>query len=601
MQHETEIQYPIHLQLFMKKLYAISAIAMAALNVSAQLPGELSWTEYTGDSFVANWEGSTDADITVFTTTDKLGEQSVTFADIIRNDKINMYAAASLEPMFQLSFKAGLGAVGEVDGIKGVMMSSTDDAITVMTPNGFIRNLVVKGKISGAEDVSDYNLSPKLILTALEQDGSSTGFSMQTYAYQLDDDFNGEYNYGEVLNRYYKTLTGVRLSFEKGDDMVGDLVITSIEVTYEERDIIVDKQAVSGESYKVEGCDPALTYYYFLSSKDGSEVTPIMTVDGFLPPATINAEPTSSTSYKASWSTPYKADEVVVANYEVKTFTEAGTAYVYYDNFDKADKGTLELPEMVSSLDPYTEVSGWETFSYAGRIAEGMIGTFKSNRPYPPMGGYLYSPAFDLTGNDGKYTIATRIYGTPGDVITVYRDMSYDNNYVLNSHKLTIGEDGWAEDEWEMTDGNFAANGDPIQSIHFESAGVLTFLLDYLYLTQEVPAGYTQYIPCGTVTVDASESEVEFTDLNEGATYAFRVQSIGLDLAGNDRNSEWTDYKYVSLQTTGIVNIADDLNNTEFDPNAPALYFTPDGRAVDSNAHGIVIVRQGEKTFKMVR
>ena len=90
----------------------------------------------------------------------------------------------------------------------------------------------------------------------------------------------------------------------------------------------------------------------------------------------------------------------------------------------------LELPQMVSSLDSYTEVAGWETYPYAARIAEGMIGTFKSNRPYPIQGGYLYSPALDLTGNDGKYTVATRIYGTPGDVITVYRNESYEN-YML--------------------------------------------------------------------------------------------------------------------------------------------------------------------------
>lgn len=584
----------------MKKFYAISALALAALNVSAQLPGELSWSDYTGDSFVANWEGSTDADITVFTPNGKLGEQSVAFADIIRNGRINMYAAAALEPQFQLSFKAGLGAVGEVDGTQGVMMSTTDDAITVMSPNGFIRSLVIKGKISGTEDLSDYDLSPYLIITALEQDGASTGLTFSTYAYQLDEYYGGEYDYGKFLNNYFKTLAGVKFSFNKDDDKVGDLIITSIEVTYEERDVIVDKQAVSDESYKVEGCDPALTYFYYLSSKDGSEVTPIMTVDGFLPPTTIDAQPTSSTSYKATWSTAYKANEVIVTNYEVKTFDEASTAFVYYDNFDKADEGTLELPQMVSSLDPYTEVAGWETFSYAGRIAEGMIGTFKSNRPYPPMGGYLYSPAFDLTGNDGKYTIATRIYGTPGDVITVYRDMSYDANYILNSHTLTIGEDGWVEDEWEMTDGNFSANGDPIQSFHFESKALATFLLDYLYISQEVPAGYTQYIPCGApVTVDATESEIEFSDLNEGGNYAFRVQSVGVDFLGYDRNSEWTPYKHVSLSTSGIGNITEEP--TGFDPNAPALYFTPDGRAADANTRGIVIVRQGEKTYKLVR
>ena len=580
----------------MKKFYAISAIALASLTVSAQLPGELSWSDYTGDSFVANWNDSAEAAISVFTNSGKQGAQSATFADIIRNGKINMYAAAALEPMFQLSFKAGLSAVGEVDGTDAVLMSTTGDAITIMAPEGFIRNMVVKGRVINNDGVSDHETSPYLQLTPLEQDGSSMGFTFSTYAIQLNETENGSYNYGDFLNDYFKTIGGVRLSFVKEDHMAGDLAITAIECTYEGRDYIIDKQSVSGDSYKVEGCHPEQTYFYYLSSEDGNEITPVMIVDGFLPPSTIEGVPTSSTSYKATWSDAYKAEDVVVTNYEIKTYSEPGTAYVYYDNFDKADQGTLELPQMVSSLDSYTEIAGWETYPYAARIAEGMIGTFKSNRPYPIQGGYLYSPALDLTGNDGKYTVATRIYGTPGDVITVYRNESYEN-YILISHTITIGEDGWAEDEWEMTDGNFAANGEPVQSLHFESKGLQAFLLDYLYVSQDVPAGYTQYTPCGApVKVEAYVGEFEFTDLKENGNYAFRVQSVGFDLFGIERSSEWSDYKHVSLSTSGISDITGD-----FDPSAPALYFTPDGRAVDSNARGLIIVRQGEKTYKVIK
>ncbi len=586
----------------MKKFYSISVLALSALSVGAQLPGELSWSDYDGISFAANWENTAEVDLSVFSNSGKEGNQSVTFADIIKNGKINMFAAASLEPMFTLSFKEGLQAVGEVDGTNAVVMSSTDDAITIMVPNGFLRSLVVKGKVIGADNTSDYDVSPYLKLTALEYNGSSTGFEFSTYAYQLNDTYNGECNYYEkLLGYYFKTLSGVKLSFVKADHMVGDLAITSIECTYEGRDYLIEKQAVNGSSYVVDGCDPELPYFYYLTSKDGNTVTPIMTVDGFIPPSTLEAKQTSPTSFTASWSKAYKADEVVVANYEVKSYPDGGTAYVYYDNFDKADEGTLELPQMVSSLDPYTEASGWETYPYAGRIAEGMIGTFKSFRSYPVQGGYLYSPALDLTGNDGKYTISTRLYGTPGDVITVYRAESYEN-YNIIGHKLTVGEDGWVEDEWEMTDGQFAANGEPVQSIRFESASLETFLLDYLYVSQEVPAGHSQYIPCGApVTVDASENETEFFGLNEGGEYAFRVKSVGVDLLGVERNSEWSDYIHISLVTTGIENITDSINTSDFDPEAAAIYFTPDGKIVDAQTRGLIIVRQGDKTFKLIR
>lgn len=582
----------------MNKYLGVSLLAFVSLTASAQLPGELSWSQYTGDSFVANWESSANADITVFTNNGKTAEQSVKFADIISNGKINMFAAAALEPMFQLSFGDGLDAVGEIDGTDAVVMSKTDDAITIMSPNGFIRKLKIKGKVIGVEGSIDFDVCPYLQFTPIEQNGESTGVTFSTYANQLNN-HGGEYDYGDFLNDFYKALSGVRLKFVKDEHMVGELAITSIECVYEEREVLVDKQPVDGDSYKVEGCNPGLPYFYYLGSKDGSMLTPIMTVDGFIPPSTIEGTPTSQNSFTASWSTAYKASEVEVSNYEVKTYEEAATAYVYYDDFDAADRGTLAMPDMVTSLDPYTSVAGWETYPYAGRIAVGMIGTFKSYRQYPIQGGYIYSPALDLSGNDGKYTIATRIYGTPGDVITVYRAESVEN-YMLISHKLTIGEDGWVEEEWDMTDGQIAQSGDPVQSIHFESGSLSTFLLDYLHVSQEVPAGYIQYLPSGSVTTDASLGEVEFSELKEGATYAFRVRSKGYDLLGDARTSEWSDYVKVSLPTAGIENVVAD-DTAAFDPAAPAQYFTPDGRQADAGTRGLVIVRQGARTFKMVR
>jgi hypothetical protein len=55
-----------------------------------------------------------------------------------------------------------------------------------------------------------------------------------------------------------------------------------------------------------------------------------------------------------------------------------------------------------------------------------------------------------------------------------------------------------------------------------------------------------------------------------------------------------------NINSSAIESVFDTVKPT-FDPNAPADYYTIDGRRTDATAHGLIIVRQGSHTFKFIK
>lgn len=524
----------------MKKVYTLVTALAGVVAAFAQTPMPLAHTDYTGDSFKANWTNADKARLSVFSISDdQKGSDTENFSSIIKNGAIDAAAAEALAPMWGVDVTTtGSQSVVNLDGKDCILMDSDGDAITIICHKGFISTLNIAAALSEFAGGDNY---PYFTFDLLENDGSRMGITMNISAQVFVS--NPEYDFGYLFNN----LSALKIVFHREEGVSGNLAIREITVGYDKREYLEEKTPVSGGSYVVTGCDPEKAYYYCLLPADSDNESIIETVDDFIAPLTLEPEVLSSVSYRAKWATPYKAEECVVENCRANVFDKEGKVEIYHDDFDKADKGSLELPDYVSSLDDYTALAGWETAAAAARVAPGMIGTAKSSRPWPPTGGYLYSPAIDLSADNGKYTISTRVYGTPGDVITVYREDSMNPaDYSLVCHKLTIGDDGWAEETWEMTDGVAG------KSIRYESKGMLQFLIDYLYISQIFPAGYTQYVAESEKTLSAGERECVFDNLCENATYAFRIKSLGKDLSSQSRESAYSDYRMVDLSIAGI-------------------------------------------------
>ncbi|MDE6279647.1 MAG: hypothetical protein K2M05_06700 [Paramuribaculum sp.] len=387
----------------MKKFYTLVTVMAGVLAGYAQTPVPLAHTDYTGDSFKANWTNADNARISVFSISkDQTGSDAQNFSSIIKNGAVDAEAAASLAPMWGVDVTStGSKSVMKIDGKDCVLMDSEGDAITIICQKGFINSLNIAAVLADFAGGDEY---PYFTFDLLENDGSRMGIIMNISAEVFVT--NPEYDFGYLFNN----LSALKIIFHKSEGVSGNLAIKEITVGYDKREYLAEKTPVSGGSYTVTGCDPEKAYFYCLLPLNSDEESILETVDDFLAPLTLEAEVLSSVSYRAAWATPYKAEECVVENCLVNIFDKEGKVDIYHDDFDKADKGSLEVPDYVSSLDDYTVMPGWEVAGAAARIAPGMIGTAKSSRPWPPTGGYLYSPALDLSADNGRYTVSTRVY-----------------------------------------------------------------------------------------------------------------------------------------------------------------------------------------------
>lgn len=539
----------------MKIFYpALALFALAPMSARAAAPVAAEHSGYTGTSFNANWEEPDQARLTVFSLNSASTKtETQDFSSAIVNGRIDQAAAAALRPEWDIQTSGdGSGNVRFVNGKDMLALDGNGSSVAIVSRKGFLKSLRVKAYLINAEGVTKDNAS-YLTLDILCNDGTRWGMKGQVsaIAFGMQNEFDFAQNFlspGEVSK-----VSGIRIAIEK-DDMnnVGDLAIESISYEYDERDYLLKDVAVSGGTHLVENCDPSKAYFYYLSSADDGAQSRIMVADGFLAPELLEPELVSSTSYTARWSTPYKAESMLLRNYKVTEFAEPTDYYILNEDFDKADKGTVELPEYTSDIDQYCNLPGWEIAGAAGRIAVGMIGTAASPRPWPPMGGYMYSPDLDLSACGGVYKLSFKLYGEPGDIISVFREGSMTPNYQLYGHQFTFDDNGVVEAEYEMDDG---VEG---KSIHFESKGMKQFLIDYFRVSQKMPAGSVAYTLVSEETLTPSETSYTFSDLEENGKYAYGLVLYGRELNTMQRSVANEAFRHVDLSEYASVESVQD-------------------------------------------
>lgn len=514
----------------MKSTLLLTATTLSALAATAEMPDFNGFTDYTGDSFKISWTPQQDMKLSVFS----IGETGVPalqdFSSVITDAVINPDSVAAIAPEWQVSVSdAGTTDVAYVEGSDHIMLDGDGDYVGSFITDGFIKSLRLSAWLANAEGITEEN-SSTLRVELYDHSGQRFMYgtiSVMLYGQMLEYDFTQSFG---TLER----VSGIRFVLLKDEtNNIGDLVINSVSYEYDKFDMMLDEVEVTGGEYTVENCDPAETYYYYFTDPEDGSQSYIETVDGFLPPALLPASDITPTEYTANWATPYKAQSVTLNNYRVLEFPEGGTYSPFDENFDAADEGSFEDPVEVPTLDDYTVRQGWEYAEDAAIIAEGMIGTKQSPTPWPPRGGYLYSPRVDLGLNDGSYTISTKIVGIPGDVITIYRENSMTPDYQLFGNQLTIGEDGTAEQTWTMPDGIDNT------SIHIESKGMKQFMLDYFIVSVEMAPG--SEIGDLVATIDIDDTDIRsytFRDLQPEGLYGYTLVSHGLDAYGWSRDSE---------------------------------------------------------------
>lgn len=530
----------------MKHVFSLMAISAIALAASAQTPEPKEFSDYTGTTFKANFEQTAGARLSVFSLNEESTKtETMDFSSVIKDSRIDPDAVAAIGPEWGVGVKNPAN-VATVDGKQMLLLSDNGDGVSVVSRKGFLKSIVVKARLVNANGINNDNAS-YLTIDILLNDGSRMGMKGTTYVSLFDALDSYDFCEQILAPGETSTVSGVRIAVEKDTDhKVGDVVLESISYEYDEREYLLRDVAVSGESHLVEGCDPAKAYFYYLSPAQGDSQSAIETADGFVTPELTEPVVTSTTSYKATWATAHKAETVAVANYKVTTFTEPTQVYVINDDFDNAGEGTVEEPVKVTDIDDFTENGGWMIADGAAIIADGMIGTAGSPRPWPPMGGYIYTPALDLSAANGVYTISARFIGEPGDVLSIYRENSMTPDYQLYGQQFTFDENGVIEKTWTIDDG--VAD----RSIHIESKGMKKFMIDYFRISQTMAAGSVIYTPAGSAKVDVDATSHEFTGLEEGATYAWALLCTGHDIHTRERSAMSPVYRHVDLSNSGL-------------------------------------------------
>jgi len=551
----------------MRKIYLaliFSAIATLAAFAQQELasPKANAETEYTGNGFTASWEAVDGAQfykLNVFSC-DKSQTINATqdFKSVIKNGAIDDAAVAALDGWTIVS-----QTVSSEDGTDRVVLADNGDYIELECKDGWLNDLNLDFDFIDAELLNQDNPGENSSILKIElfDNQGITYMQGSTYAYGfnlIEKPYNFFYQFGSPIG-----IQKVRIWIEKNDtNSEGSLAVNSVSYTYYKRDYVISDRQVNGTSYKVTGLDPEQIYNYYVtahSSTATSAQSNIIMVDGFLAPVATEATDISAQSYTANWNYTPKSTGYIVKNYEVEYVTENGPFAKLDDDFTTADEGTFDEPVTVQSLDEYTSKKGWS--AYSPIIADGMIGADNGFRVGPrPMGGYLYSPAFDLSSDGGKYKVHVVMYGTPGDYIVAYRQGSIENGRLVSHTLEQFPDDGILEDTWEMTDGVDNA------ILCFESHGLKKFFIDRIEVSQQMNAGDMVLNFESDVTINGSQNtSCSFSDLKTDGTYGYYVQAVGNDMVGYSRESDTSNFVVVNLSSTGIGSIVDDNNKSDID------------------------------------
>ena len=403
----------------MKKLYSklltLVTIGFYSLSVWAQdAPVIQNYSDYTGDSFVANWDKVSGADkyfLNVYTNGTNVQNVNETFGNINHSDgKIDQQS-----PNYPNGWEINVSENGSTDmvvyeGVNKIILDATDDYISTEQIIGTgVGKYIVNANLINAENITQEN-SSLFKIEIFDKAGIllSTG-TIETLLFAQITEFNIFDGFG-----YTQANIGrIKISIEKGDGKIGDLMINSISYSCTEPSYILKDQATAENSYPVTNLDPEKEYYYYVAASVEGKTTDasnIIRVNGFLTPKALDATGTSENSFTANWEKLPKAKGYIMQAYQYHTATQDSEKKILDDSFEKSTEGTMDDPISVTDPDLYTAVPGWSGKNILA--ANGMLGA--DNGRFPVSLSYLWTPTMNLSSNNGKYKIHIKARGTAG-------------------------------------------------------------------------------------------------------------------------------------------------------------------------------------------
>ncbi len=394
------------------------------------------------------------------------------------------------------------------------------------------------------------------------------------------------------------------------------------------RQYLLEDEKTADCAITVDGTKKGTDYYYFVRSANDkytsaeSEIRQIhVPLNTLETPVAIAAENVSTDGFTARWEPTFRAMGYIIGLQKQYIATEDAEITIMHEDFNKFTDGDVDWPySFYGNIDDYTSLAGWGYNYFAFGTANGMVAIDNSYKKYGEE-CFLSTPALDLSGNGGNFTVNMKVYGDKDNVVSLTC-----GNKTLT---YTLTEQGDQEFSLDFDNGTAAS----VIRIEFdgEPVGYYSYLfVDDVEVTQTVKAGEPISQSVGTFKTENPVTSYEFTGLaaNPGDTFIYTVTAWSYSqdesgMWGPDIFSEASAPQAVVIGggTTGVDNIAAEstavyasgnciiINTPEataaeiyaVDGHLVGRYAIPAGStAIAPATTGILIVKVANRAFRLL-
>lgn len=325
--------------------------------------------------------------------------------------------------------------------------------------------------------------------------------------------------------------------------------------------MFIENQECTTTSCKVEGLDPATTYYFVVRaanesgvSNNSEEIEVVKYISSLDAPVVSMAACDADGNFTATWDAVADADSYSVTVFKEETLTEAAEANVLAEDFNVFTTGTFSDFEYLYErhLAALNE-PGWSGYNMIS--IDGAIGL----SPYGSDAD-LVTPALDLSGNGGKVKVlismCANAFGSfkTGDVVAFTLVDAEDNETAPVN--VTIDKVGFADYTIDLTGGTATSK------VKIASASSNKIFIDNFEVKQLKPAGFVNSTTYAQALTEATSytGNVEFA---QNTQYKIVVVANGRTVSAGEISgiASAASEPVAILVTSGIENVADNASD----------------------------------------
>ena len=350
-----------------------------------------------------------------------------------------------------------------------------------------------------------------------------------------------------------------------------------------QRNILVENVATDDCELTVTGTQKGTDYFYTVrsvndryTSEESEPIRVYVPLSTLETPVTLEAENISTDGFTARWEPTFRAMGYVIGLKREYTATEDMLVTVVNEDFDKITDGDLSWPyPFYGELDDITSVPGWSYNYFDVRVVSGMFGLDNTYKKYGED-VYLATPAIDLTGDGGRFTMVLDVYGDKGDVVS----LSCGDKTVTHA----LAKQGSQSFSVEFDNGTAAT----VIRMEFDGDGQSKLLFfDNIAIQQQFYAGDPVKENVGNFRTETPTPSYEFTGLNanEGDKFVYTVTAWSYS---QDEDGVWGPDIFSEVSEPRSVMITDQAGISEEGADNTTVSVSDNVLTISTDKFGVV-------------